>query len=78
MGGRLDPTNAIPDDVVVVPAPTSVDLDYWGFFGNKVKEIPRGKAGILRRGKPFVLASVEYSLLRQSQTLFWYKRGASA
>jgi len=33
MGGRLDATNAGPDDVVVTSALTSVDLDHQGFLG---------------------------------------------
>ncbi|KAF9649951.1 FolC bifunctional protein [Thelephora ganbajun] len=55
MGGRLDATNAIPDDAVVVSALTSVDLDHQGFLGNTAAEIAREKVGIARRGKPFVL-----------------------
>lgn len=55
MGGRLDATNAIPDDAVAVSALTSVDLDHQGFLGNTVTEITREKVGIARRGKPFVL-----------------------
>lgn len=55
MGGRLDATNAMPDDAVAVSALTSVDLDHQSFLGNTVAEIAREKVGIARRGKPFVL-----------------------
>jgi len=60
MGGRLDATNAIPDNAVVVSALTSVDLDHQGFLGNTVAEITREKVGIARRGKPFVLGRQKF------------------
>jgi len=60
MGGRLDATNAIPDDAVVVSALTSVDLDHQGFLGNTVAEIAKEKVGIARRGKPFVLGRQKF------------------
>ena len=60
MGGRLDATNAIPDEAVVVSALTSVDLDHQGFLGNTVAEITREKVGIARRGKPFVLGRQKF------------------
>ena len=60
MGGRLDATNAIPDEAVVVSALTSVDLDHQGFLGNTVAEIAREKVGIARRGKPFVLGRQKF------------------
>ncbi|KAG5653443.1 hypothetical protein H0H81_000332 [Sphagnurus paluster] len=55
MGGRLDATNIIPDDSVLLSALTTVDLDHQAFLGNTVVEIAREKAGIARRGHPFVL-----------------------
>ena len=60
MGGRLDATNAMPDDAVVVSALTSVDLDHQGFLGNTVTEIAREKVGIARRDKPFVLGKQKF------------------
>ena len=60
MGGRLDATNAIPDEAVVVSALTSVDLDHQGFLGNTVAEIAREKVGIARREKPFVLGRQKF------------------
>lgn len=61
MGGRLDATNAIPDDAVAVSALTSVDLDHQAFLGNTVEEIAREKVGIARRGKPFVLGRQKFT-----------------
>lgn len=55
MGGRLDATNIIPDDAILVSALTNVDLDHQAFLGNTVSAIAREKAGIARPGKPFVL-----------------------
>ena len=55
MGGRLDATNIIPDNAVLVSALTAVDLDHQYFLGDTVEEIAREKAGIARRGKPFVV-----------------------
>jgi folylpolyglutamate synthase/dihydrofolate synthase len=55
MGGRLDATNAIPDEAVAVSVLTSVDLDHQGFLGDTVADITREKVGIARRWKPFVL-----------------------
>lgn len=55
MGGRLDATNVIPDESVLVSALTAVDLDHQAFLGSTVREIAREKASIARPGKPFVL-----------------------
>jgi folylpolyglutamate synthase/dihydrofolate synthase len=55
MGGRTDATNAISDDCVLVSALTSVDLDHQKFLGETVGEIATQKAGIARRGRPFVI-----------------------
>ncbi|KAJ3982840.1 Mur ligase [Lentinula detonsa] len=55
MGGRLDATNVIPDEVVMLSALTAVDLDHQAFLGHTVAEITKEKASIARRGKPFVL-----------------------
>ncbi|KAI0632487.1 Mur ligase [Trametes polyzona] len=55
MGGRLDATNVVPDDCILVSALTSVDLDHQAFLGNTVDAITREKAAIARPGKPFVI-----------------------
>ncbi|KAH7920477.1 Mur ligase [Leucogyrophana mollusca] len=55
MGGRLDATNVIPDDCIIVSALTTVDLDHQQFLGNTVELIAQEKAGIARNGKPFVM-----------------------
>lgn len=55
MGGRLDATNVIPDEVILVSALTAVDLDHQAFLGDTVVAIAKEKASIARKGKPFVL-----------------------
>ncbi|KAI0923289.1 hypothetical protein AcV7_005842 [Taiwanofungus camphoratus] len=55
MGGRLDATNVIPDQTVLVSALTAVDLDHQAFLGNTVDAIAREKASIARPHKPLVL-----------------------
>ena len=55
MGGRTDATNAISDDCVLVSALAAVDLDHQKFLGDTVGAIATQKAGIARRGRPFVV-----------------------
>ena len=61
MGGRLDATNVIPDDCILVSALTSVVLDHQAALGNTVEAIAREKVGIARAGKPFVLGSPKHA-----------------
>jgi dihydrofolate synthase len=61
MGGRLDATNVIPDDCILVSALTTVDLDHVAFLGPTIADIAKEKAGIARRGKPFVLGHQTHS-----------------
>ncbi|KXN83088.1 Dihydrofolate synthetase [Leucoagaricus sp. SymC.cos] len=60
MGGRLDATNVIPDEAILVSALTNVDLDHQAFLGSTVSAIAREKAGIARPQKPFVLGPQRY------------------
>ncbi|KAJ6585194.1 Mur ligase [Mycena capillaripes] len=55
LGGRLDATNVISDECVLVSALTAVDLDHQAFLGNSVSAIAAEKAAIARKGTPFVL-----------------------
>lgn len=55
MGGRLDATNVISDECILVSALTAVDLDHQAFLGHTIEAIAREKAGIARSGKPFIL-----------------------
>ncbi|KAG6877225.1 hypothetical protein C0993_009331 [Termitomyces sp. T159_Od127] len=66
MGGRLDATNIIPDESVLVSVLTSVDLDHQFFLGDTVAEIAREKAGIARKGRAFVLGPQKHSEVLES------------
>lgn len=53
MGGRLDATNLTDALLAVV---TAIDLDHQEFLGSTVAAIAREKAGVLRHGRPAILA----------------------
>ncbi|EAU80740.2 folylpolyglutamate synthetase and dihydrofolate synthetase [Coprinopsis cinerea okayama7 len=55
MGGRLDATNIIPTEYILVSALTTVDLDHQQFLGSTIEDVAREKLGIARQGKPLVL-----------------------
>jgi folylpolyglutamate synthase len=60
MGGRTDATNAVSDDCIFVSALTAVDLDHQKFLGDTVDTIATQKAGIARKGRPFVIGPQKY------------------
>jgi folylpolyglutamate synthase len=60
MGGRTDATNAVPDGCILVSALTAVDLDHQKFLGDSVGAIAMQKAGIARKGRPFVVGPQKY------------------
>jgi dihydrofolate synthase/folylpolyglutamate synthase len=53
LGGRLDAVNIVDPTVAVI---TSIDLDHQDWLGDSRGAIAREKAGILRRGRPVVIA----------------------
>ena len=53
LGGRLDATNILDPDIAVV---TGIALDHQQWLGDSLGQIAREKAGILRRGRPVVVA----------------------
>lgn len=53
LGGRLDATNVLSPDVVVL---TNVSLDHADFLGESLPEVAAEKAGILKAGVPVVMA----------------------
>ena len=53
MGGRLDAVNAFDADCAVV---TSIAIDHTDYLGNTREEIGLEKAGILRGGRPAIVA----------------------
>ncbi len=68
LGGRLDATNIIDSDLAIV---TTIDLDHQEFLGTTKEQIAKEKAGILRKGCPFVFAdeNLPTSLLAQAKFL---------
>ena len=63
MGGRLDATNVIPDECILLSALTAVDLDHQAFLGNTIALITKEKVGIARNKKPFVLGIQKHSVV---------------
>ncbi len=56
MGGRLDASNTVDADCGLI---VSIDLDHREWLGDDREAIGREKAGIVRRGKPVVIADRE-------------------
>ncbi len=56
MGGRLDPTNALPDKALAVL--TRIGLDHMAYLGDTIGQIAAEKAGILRPGRPVVYSDL--------------------
>ena len=55
MGGRLDATNAVPDETMLITTITAIDLDHQAFLGDTISAIAREKAGAIRDGGLVVL-----------------------
>lgn len=53
LGGRLDATNVVDPQVTVV---TSISYDHQAVLGHTLAEIAGEKAGIVKQGKPVVIA----------------------
>jgi dihydrofolate synthase/folylpolyglutamate synthase len=56
MGGRLDAVNAIDADAALI---VSIDLDHMEWLGPDREAIGREKAGILRAGRPAIIADLD-------------------
>jgi len=52
LGGRLDSTNIIHPQLSII---TTIGLDHQNILGNKLEEIAREKAGIIKENTPVVL-----------------------
>jgi dihydrofolate synthase/folylpolyglutamate synthase len=52
LGGRLDATNIVAQEVSVI---TSIGLDHQQFLGSTIEEIAGEKAGIIKSGEPVVV-----------------------
>ena len=60
LGGRLDATNVVEPDVSAV---TNIAMDHADYLGSTLAEIAREKAGIIKRGVPFVTGESDPALL---------------
>lgn len=60
LGGRLDATNVL---VPLVSAVTNVDMDHADYLGNTLEKIAGEKAGIMKKGVPFVTAEADPALV---------------
>jgi dihydrofolate synthase/folylpolyglutamate synthase len=53
MGGRLDPTNIVDPLASII---TVIELEHTEFLGSTITEVAWAKAGIIKDGKPLILA----------------------
>lgn len=60
MGGRLDSTNVVIPEVVLI---TNISLDHQQWLGNDLATIAKEKAGIIKKGIPVVISE------RQEETI---------
>ena len=54
LGGRLDATNVVPSPLATVI--TAISIDHEKFLGDTLTGIATEKAGILKRGRPAIIA----------------------
>lgn len=54
LGGRLDSTNILEADSVILSIITNIGLDHCDLLGNTLEEIAQEKAGIIKAGIPVV------------------------
>ena len=68
LGGRLDAVNLVDADVAVI---TTIALDHTEYLGEDRETIACEKAGVLRAGKPVVIAELDPpdSLLREADRI---------
>lgn len=64
MGGRLDATNVVRQDVSVI---TSIGLDHQKYLGNTLDQIAFEKAGIMKASEPVVIGpEAEFDVIRDN------------
>ncbi|KAL5478880.1 FOL3 [Sanghuangporus weigelae] len=68
MGGRLDATNVIPDECILISVIAAIDLDHQAFLGPTIEDITREKVGIIRNGKPVILAPQNHDCIKDIVT----------
>ena len=68
LGGRLDATNIVDNDMAVI---TSIDIDHTDFLGSTREEIGFEKAGIFRANKPAIIGepNIPQTMLMHAEIL---------
>jgi dihydrofolate synthase / folylpolyglutamate synthase len=61
LGGRLDSTNVVDPLVSIV---TNIAKDHEEYLGHTLLKIAREKAGIIKKGRPFITAATQEPVLR--------------
>ncbi len=62
LGGRLDAVNAVDTDLAVI---TPISHDHVNVLGSRLTQIAAEKAGVMRAGRPVVIAPQRESVRRQ-------------
>ncbi len=60
MGGRLDATNVVKPEVSVI---TSIGWDHTKYLGKDLSKIAYEKAGIIKKGTPFIVGMIKKNLI---------------
>ncbi len=66
MGGRLDATNVITP---LVSAITNISMEHQDFLGNRLLDIAKEKAGIIKKGVDVVTAATQAPVVRLFETV---------
>ena len=66
MGGRLDATNVITP---LVSGITNISMEHQDFLGNRLLDIAKEKAGIIKKGVDVVTAATQSSVIRVFETI---------
>ena len=82
LGGRLDATNILDPRVSVI---TLIELEHTAFLGNTLAEVAGEKAGIIKNGRPLILARQSDEALevfkkrtKEKNSPLWYFPDAAA
>lgn len=58
LGGRMDATNVIPPETLLLSIVTRIGLDHCDYLGSTVAAVASEKAGIVKAGRPVVAAAM--------------------
>ncbi|MBE6559321.1 MAG: bifunctional folylpolyglutamate synthase/dihydrofolate synthase [Ruminococcaceae bacterium] len=73
MGGRLDSTNVIPPESVVLSVITGIALDHTAFLGDTPEAIAKEKAGIIKPGTPILFGGAHPAVGSDEKTEIDYR-----